>query len=73
MLADRPRIGVAKLIAIEEGGLGQVKVGSVGDAGEYQFIGQVQIWVSCGRVFGEGRNVVVELIEMEREGVDARR
>ena len=66
-----PCEGVAELIAVERGGLWQVEVCAVCKIGEDEFVGEAKLRICGGRVLREWGNVVVEVVVVEGEIVDA--
>ena len=48
-------------------GLGQVEVCAIREIGKDQFVGQTERRIGGGRILSERGNVVVEVVEVERE------
>ncbi len=64
---------VAQLKAIEVCCLGEIEVRTIGQAGEDQFVCEMQLRIGERRVLREGRDVVVEVVVVKREIVGTAR
>ncbi len=69
--AKSPCEGIAELITAKRGGLRQVEVCAVCQIGKDEFVGEIELRVCGGGILGEWRNVVVEVVIVEREVIDA--